>query len=83
MGLMTTLAQFSLSLDGVKSFEYGPNHDFEQKSPHHNAGFVVKFHDKTALDTYAHHPTHQKLGAELCTLCNRGADGIIVYDLAT
>ena len=75
------LAAFSATLDGVLSFEFGPNRDFEGKSPEYAAGFVIKFVDKAALQTYAAHETHKQLGAKLCALCVGGADGIIVFDL--
>ena len=77
------LANFSQSLVGVERFEFGPNRDFESKSAKYTAGFVVHFHDKTALENYADHPTHKDLGARLCELCNGGADGVIVFDLET
>lgn len=79
--VLDRLASFSRTLDGVLSFETGPNRDFENKSADYNAGFIIKFRDRAALNAYAVHPTHQSLGAELCDLCTGGADGIIVYDL--
>lgn len=75
------LAAFSQTLDGVVAFESGPNLDFEKKSQAYGDGFVVRFRDQTALEAYAAHPTHQRLGGELCDAVVDGADGIIVFDL--
>ncbi len=79
--ILEQLAVFSTGLDGVMAFDHGANHDFENKSPDHGAGFVIRFRDKQALEAYAEHPTHEQLGGRLCELCNGGADGIVVYDL--
>jgi len=80
-GVLTDLEAFSLTLDGVRGFEAGPNRDFEGKSTSYDAGFVIRFADRTALEAYAIHPTHQALGARLVDLCCGGAAGIVVYDL--
>lgn len=79
--LLQELKDFSLSLPGVLSFDFGPNRDFEKKSPNHSDGFVIRFATAEALENYALHPTHLALGARLCGLCRGGAEGIIVYDL--
>ncbi|MBO6676541.1 MAG: Dabb family protein [Rhizobiales bacterium] len=78
---MSELATFSETLEGVEAFHYGPNLDFEGKSPDHKFGFVIRFASKEALERYADHPTHQALGARLCASCVGGTDGIVVYDL--
>ena len=75
------LSNLSMSLDGILSFEVGPNRDFEGKSPDYSDGFVIRFTDKGALARYAEHPEHLALGAKLFTICEGGADGIIVFDL--
>lgn len=75
------LRAFSLSLPGVLGFEAGPNRDFEGKSPDYAAGFVIRFGSAAALQAYAVHPEHQRLGGELLALCVGGAAGIVVYDL--
>ncbi|MGJ8529150.1 Dabb family protein [Maritalea sp.] len=79
--ILSELSEFSRGLDGVEKFDFGPNRDFEQKSLAFNAGFVIHFSNKAALEAYAIHPTHQALGGRLCDLCNNGANGIIVFDL--
>lgn len=80
-GIIGELKSFSQGLEGVIAFDYGPNRDFEAKSPDHSIGFVIRFSSAQALAHYAEHPTHQALGSKLCDLCVGGADGIIVYDL--
>ncbi len=82
-GILTELASFSASLDGVLSFEFGPNRDFENKSADFRYGFVIRFTDADALATYADHPTHKALGSRLRDLCEGGAEGIVVFDLET
>ena len=79
--ILNALALFSEELEGVLGFDFGPNLDFECKSALFDAGFVIRFADRDAAQVYASHPTHQKLGAQLCELCNGGADGITVFDL--
>ncbi len=80
--VLDALAAFARTLDGVIAFDHGPNVDLEQKSPEYAAGFVIRFTDEAALERYAVHPTHQGLGRQLCDLCEGGADGVTVYDLA-
>lgn len=79
--ILAELAAFSQSLDGVLGFDFGANHDFENKSPAVTDGFVIRFRDRQALAAYADHPTHKALGARLCELCEGGADGVMVVDL--
>ncbi len=81
--VLGALADFARTLSGVVSFEHGANIDLECKSPDYDAGFVIRFEDQQALTAYAEHPTHQALGARLCDLCIGGADGIIVFDIAS
>ena len=81
---LTTVSSFSALLpeiDGLVSFDAGPNLDFEQKSGDYSHGFVVVFEGREALTHYDQHPLHQKLGAELVAKCQGGADGILVFDL--
>jgi hypothetical protein len=75
------LQALALSLPGVLAFYHGPNRDFEDKSADYDAGFVIRFADKAALELYAENQEHKALGGKLCDLCDGGADGIIVYDL--
>lgn len=68
-------------INGLISIEAGPNKDFEQKSGDFSHGFVASFENEAALQDYATHPEHQRLGKELVALCNGGVDGIVVFDL--
>ena len=79
--VLTGLSNLCDNLDGALDFQTGPNLDFEGKSPDHSDGFVIRFTDAAALNRYATDPRHKALGAQLCTLCTGGGDGIIVYDL--
>lgn len=83
LDVLQKLADFSQTLDGVLGFEFGPNRDFEQKSPDYSDGFVIRFTSPETLAVYAKHPTHQALGAQLVGLTQGGADGIMVFDLET
>jgi len=80
---LSALEAFSLGLDGVSQFAYGPNRDFEKRSQDYDAGFVIHFRDAAALEAYAVHPTHRALGKQLSGLCTGGPAGIIVFDLET
>lgn len=81
--ILFALERFAMRLDGVLGFAFGPNRDFENKSPEYTDGFVVRFASVEALNTYAAHPTHVDLGAQLCDLCQGGGDGIVVFDIET
>jgi len=81
--ILGELSDFSLTLEGVLGFDFGPNRDFEKKSESYDRGFVIRFDTQAALEAYAVHPTHQKLGDRLCDLLNGGADGLVVFDLET
>lgn len=80
--VLDDLSGFSRSLAGVLDFDWGENLDFEQKSRGFTDGFVITFRDQKANDTYANHPTHKALGAQLVDMCEGGADGIMVFDLS-
>ncbi len=53
------LSLLSQRLDGVLSFDFGPNLDFEGKSQGYSDGFIIRFKDQYALEAYAQNPTHQ------------------------
>tara|TARA_R110000751_G_scaffold234229_9_gene335793 strand:+ start:97590 stop:97904 length:315 start_codon:yes stop_codon:yes gene_type:complete len=81
MKILAELGALVKEVDGMVGFEYGPNLDFEQKSPNYREGFIASFRDHAALSAYAEHPVHQALGARLAEMCVGGFDGIIVFDL--
>lgn len=68
-------------ITGLISIEAGPNKDIEQKSGEYSHGFIASFENEAALQDYASHPEHQRLGKELVDLCKGGADGVMVFDL--
>lgn len=75
------LAELVEELDGCANFTYGPNRDFETKSPDYPYGFMFDAVDEAALKAYAEHPQHIALGARLVAMCKGGAKGIMVFDL--
>ncbi|SMP17673.1 Dabb family protein [Shimia sagamensis] len=79
--VLAGLADLVQALDGCCGFAAGPNRDFEGKSPNHPFGFMFDAKDEAALQAYADHPEHKALGAKLVSLCQDGADGIVVYDI--
>lgn len=79
--ILRELSTFSHTLDGVLAFNFGPNRDFEKRSQEFSDGFVIRFRDQQALEAYAVHPEHRKLGSRLCDLCNGGSDGVVVFDI--
>ena len=83
MNVLRDLAALKDQIDGMDGFLFGPNLDFENKSPDHKEGFICLFRDKAALEAYASNPRHQELGGQLVSMCVGGVDGIVVYDLET
>ncbi|MGR3635827.1 MAG: Dabb family protein [Shimia sp.] len=79
--VMGKLADLVEQLEGCDNFVFGPNRDFEQKSPDYPYGFMFDAADAGSLAAYAEHPDHKALGARLVAMCNGGAKGIMVYDL--
>ncbi len=81
--VMNELASLQAEVEGYVSFSHGPNRDYEQKSPRHGHGFIITFRDRVAHLAYDAHPRHKAAGARLVSLCERGYEGIVVYDLET
>lgn len=81
MAVLEDLGGLRHEVDGLLDYRYGPNLDFEGKSPDHGAGFVVTFRDRAAHLAYERHPRHVELGGRLVAMCEGGAAGIVVYDL--
>jgi hypothetical protein len=81
MAVLRALGELKDEVDGILGYSYGPNRDFEGKSPDHNEGFIVTFRDREAHLAYERHPRHVELGGRLVEMCVGGADGIVVYDL--
>lgn len=68
-------------IDGMLSFDCGPNRDYEQKSAAFTEGFVVTFRDRAAHLAYENHPDHKAAGGRLVNLCSNGYGGITVFDI--
>lgn len=75
------LADLKPIMPGFLSIEFGENLDCEDKTPC-NAGFIIDFADQAALDHYANHPEHQKIGGQLVEMSVGGGDAIMVFDIA-
>ena len=81
LSVLRALGALSDEVNGMLAFHYGPNLDFEAKTPDHKDGFIVFFRDREAHLAYERHPKHVALGARLVEMCVGGADGILVYDI--
>ena len=79
--ILTALGALKSEVDGFLDYAWGPNLDFEAKSPDHGMGFVCTFRDRAAHLAYERHPRHVELGGRLVAGCVGGAEGIVVYDL--
>jgi len=66
---------------GFIGLDYGPNRDYEHKSPDYDAGFIATYRDRQALADYDANPTHKSAGLMLVAQCVGGADGIFVVDI--
>lgn len=80
-GIFVRLAELVGEVNGMVDFTYGPNRDFEKKSPGYSDGFVATFTDAAALAGYANYPKHVALGNALVSMCEGGAEGLIVFDI--
>ncbi len=81
--LLRSLAELVEHIPGMKSFAFGPNADFEQKSEAYSHGFVAVFESRDALARYANDPRHVELGRRLVGSCVNGGDGIAVFDIVS
>jgi hypothetical protein len=79
---LSTFEEIADDVPGMLDFSHGPNLDFEQKSAGFSDGFIITFTDRAAHLEYETHPLHISQGAKLVSMCEGGADGIIVFDLA-
>lgn len=77
---MDKLAALVGPVPGFLDFAFGPNRDYEAKSPYTH-GFVCTFTDRAAHLAYEAHPDHKASGAALVALTEGGYDGIFVADL--
>lgn len=79
--IMAGLASLVGVIDGVIDMTFGPNLDFEAKTPDFDYGFIVTFRDRQAHLAYVMHETHVEMGGRLVASCVGGYSGITVFDL--
>ncbi len=79
--VMAGLAALGSEIDGMVSFDAGPNRDYEGRSAGFSHGFVAVFRDRQSLYTYDAHPMHKSYGRRLVDLCDGGVDGLMVFDI--
>ena len=79
--IMAGLASLVGVVDGLIDMTFGPNLDFEKKSPDFDYGFIVTFRDRQAHLAYETHKTHVVMGGRLVAACHGGVDGIVVFDV--
>ncbi len=82
VAIMDGLAGLRDVIDGFFDFSHGPNKDFEGASLNCAYAFVCDFADETTSRVYLANATHAALGGRLVAMCNGGADGITVIDMA-
>jgi len=80
--VLAALAALQGKIDGLIAVDTGPNIDLESKSPGYSHGFVMRFETRAALEAYATHPAHLAAATALVAICEGGAEGITVFDLA-
>lgn len=80
VAVLQKLADLEPIMDGFLSIEFGENLDCEDKTDC-NMGFIIDFSNRAALDHYANHPEHQKIGKQLVEMSVGGGDAIIVFDI--
>jgi len=80
--IMTGLAALTNETDGMIDMKFGPNLDYENKTPDFNYGFIATFRDRDAHLAYEGNAQHIKLGGRLVDCCNGGHAGISVFDLS-
>ncbi|EBA02829.1 hypothetical protein RB2150_18282 [Rhodobacterales bacterium HTCC2150] len=75
------LAALVEKLSGAHGFTGGRSSSPEQIERGYKHGFVIDFDSWADLKTYAEHPEHKALGAQLVQCAIGGIDGILVLDL--
>ncbi|NRB16142.1 MAG: Dabb family protein [Rhodobacteraceae bacterium] len=79
--IMAGLARLVGVADGLIDMTFGPNLDFEKKTPDFDYGFIVKFRDRKAHLAYETHQSHVEMGGRLVAGCYGGVEGIVVFDV--
>ena len=71
------LISMSDEIPGIESITFGTNHSPEGKSQGYEFGFIVRFTDEAARDTYLPHPYHKKIAGEHIRPL---VDDVLVFD---
>lgn len=79
--IYAALASLTSKLPGAHAFTAGPSNSPENLERGYTHGFTIDFDSWADLETYATHPDHKELGAQLTTLAVGGIDGVLVMDL--
>lgn len=79
--IMALLASITERLDGASDFRASANISPEGFDAGYRDGFIVRFDDAAARDTYLVDEEHQAAGGKLVSLCDNGTDGLLVFDL--
>ena len=74
------LADLGKVIDGLLSYQSGPNISPEGLEQGYNFGFVMTFADAAARDRYLPHPEHEKVKTMIGALLAPGPNNVLVYD---
>lgn len=79
--LYAALATLTSDLPGAHVFTGGRSQSPENLERGYTHAFTIDFDSWADLETYATHPDHKALGAQLTALAVGGIDGVLVMDL--
>ncbi len=79
--LYSGLSGLTQTLTGAHNFTGGRSNSPEQIERGYKHAFVIDFDSWADLKTYADHPEHKTLGAQIVENAIGGIDGILVLDL--
>ena len=75
------LATLTKTLPGAHAFTGGRSTSPEHLERGYTHAFTIAFDSWAALHSYAFHPEHKALGAQLVALAEGGIDGLLVMDI--
>ncbi len=79
--LYSGLSDLTQTLTGAHNFTGGRSNSPERIERGYKHAFVIDFDSWADLKTYADHPEHKALGAQIVENAIGGIDGILVLDL--
>lgn len=80
--VMEKLASITLNLNGASHFRSGKNISPEGLQQNYLDGFIIRFANSDARDSYLDDAEHKLAGSMLVELTEGGVDGLFVFDLA-